>query len=369
MMVVTDTLLMKRVTYDELKNGSYEISGDDYGIISDYFIRPTKDALLTNPNYDGSKTAVNLFYLNGKIVGRRIFMQTRIKTGEGFMLAQTGGGLEIHENFQGKGLGTMLLQDSVLNREYPIHIGQLYSSGAISIFRKMDVTIFEKPLYYKLCRSRSVLSAKGFKGFSLSFLAFFGDIFLKIRNFPNLMKIRGLKKRFTIKKESSIPEWVNDITLNDGHKYTEIHDQKWLQWNLDHMFSANPKDKNCFYAVYDKNGFPKGFYMTKERFEENKKGIFKNLIRGTVVEWGSVNESELSEAELNLLALATFSPDVDKINTVISGEGVGKDIESIGFSYRGMYQMTFKADEDCDSDMTEQNKWRIRYGGCDTILV
>ena len=69
-----------------------------------------------------------------------------------------------------------------------------------------------------------------------------------------------------MKKEKKIPSWVNDITLKDGHKNMEIHDEKWLQWCLDYKFTNEPQDKQEFYSVYDKNGESKGFFMTKTRF-------------------------------------------------------------------------------------------------------
>ena len=109
--------------------------------------------------------------------------------------------------------------------------------------------------------------------------------------------------------------------------------------------------------------------MTKERFEENPDGFFKNLVRGTVVEWGSNDENMLTELDLNLMAISTFSSNVDKINTVISTEGLDTELQAMGFEYRGMYQMSLKADDITDDGMQDQNNWRIRYGGANTILV
>lgn len=109
--------------------------------------------------------------------------------------------------------------------------------------------------------------------------------------------------------------------------------------------------------------------MTKERYEENKNGLFKNLIRGTVVEWGSRDETELSEIDLNLLAFSTFSSNVDKVNTVISTKGTRKIMEQLGYEYRGMYRMSLKCDDSCPNDIINQDLWRIRYGGCNTIMV
>lgn len=362
-------VILKRITYKQLKEKSYDLLNDSLGIVSDY-LEQTRDALLANPNNeDDSKSVLNMVIYNNTIVGRHMLMPTKIKNGKKTVIAQTGGGHEIHESFQGKGLGSLVVKDTIMNSEYPIYIGQLYSSVAISILRKMNICIFGKPLYFKQLKTRSVLAAKGYKGLSLSLASFWGDIFLKIKDFPNWIRTQKLKRKYVIRKETIIPEWVNPIILQDRHKYMEIHDKNWLQWNLNHVFSKNTCDKNFFFGIYDKTGNAIGFYMTKERFEENEKGTFKNIIRGTVVEWGSRNEKELNEADINLMALSTFSSEVDKINTVISSEGIEKKLKKMGYIYRGIYKMTFKPSLDCDEDMREQKNWRIRYGGCNTILV
>lgn len=267
------------------------------------------------------------------------------------------------------GLGSLLLHDTIMNSEYPIYIGQLFSSGAISILKKMDLCIFGKPLYNKNKRMRSVLVAKGYVGIRLSIGCALGDFKLRILDLPNKIRLLILKRKFTIKRENIVPNWVEEITLHDGHRYMEVHDRDWLQWNLDHVFSKNPADKNFFYAVYDKTGKPVGFYMTKERFEENKKGILRNLVRGTVVEWGSNDETRLTEFDLNILAFSSFGRHVDKINTVISSENSKQIMTKLGFEYRGMYQMILKKTPDYDSAIQDQENWRIRYGGCNTVLV
>ena len=370
-MISSDNVTLKRIKYGELRGEKYDFVGDKYNIISGYFIDSTRIALLANPNYDNdAKSVLNVICYNEEIVGRHMLMPTKIKIGDKIVLAQTGGGHEICEKYQGNGLGTMIVRDTIMNSEYPIYLGQLYSSGAISILRKMDgLCIFEKPLYQKMLKTRSIIRAKGYKGFLLCLFSFIGDIKIKICNIPNQVKLRNLKKRYSIKMETMIPEWVNNLTMNDGHKYMEVHDQKWLQWNLSNTFSNNPDDKNYYFSIYNKNGIPVGFLMTKERYEENIKGKYKNLTRGTVVEWGVSDDSGLSEADINLIAISTFSRKVDKINTVLSGKGIERDIKKMGFTYRGEYQMVLKPSEYCEMDIYDINLWRIRYGGANTILV
>ena len=369
-MHMADCVTIQKIPYQALIKEKLDYPGDRYRIISDYLTPEVCQALLSNPNLEeASQTALNVIYDSGEAVGRHMLMPTRLKMDTQVVLIQSGGGHEVCELFQGKGLGKMVAQDSVLNARYPIYIGQLFTAGTAEIHRKMNAAVFEKPLYEKMCNMRSVMVAEGFTGASLTARTFLANWNLKLHNVPFGFRLLKLRKKFSVRQETVVPAWVDSIALHDGHKYMEIHDREWLQWNLDHKFTSNPNDHNFFFAVYDKKGAPVGFYMTKERFEENKKGTFKNLIRGTVVEWGSVDEKALSEADLNLLAVSTFSPKVDKINTVISGDGLDAVLKSYGFTYRGMFQMVFRPDETCKQDMLDQNQWRIRYGGCNTILV
>lgn len=172
---------------------------------------------------------------------------------------------------------------------------------------------------------------------------------------------------YQVKKESVIPTWIDDLTLHDGHTFMEVHDHNWFQWCLDNKFTEEPSDKQSFYTVYDKQKNPKGFFMTKERFERSQ-GKYKNIVRGTIVEWGSYNERELSEIDLNLLAIDSFGSQVDNITTILSDVSGNKDIKKIGFIRHGSYQMSIKPGKLNKDGITDQSKWRIRYGGCNTII-
>ena len=178
---------------------------------------------------------------------------------------------------------------------------------------------------------------------------------------------KKIKTLYQVKKESTIPTWIDDLTLYDGHEFMEVHDREWLQWCLDNKFTNESDDKQSFYAVYDKQGSPKGFFMTKERFER-RQGKYKNVMRGTIVEWGSYNEEELSEIDLNLLAIDSFDSQIDNITTVFSDISDDKSIKKIGFIRHGNYQMSIKPGKLNPNEISDQSKWRIRYGGCNTII-
>lgn len=360
-------VVLQRITYKDLRDQTWTSADDNYGMVSEYLTSSVRTTLLSNPNLDDeSKSAINILICDGIIAGRNMLMPTKLKINDEIIMAQTGGSYEIAEQLRGHGLGTVAFRDSIMNSEYDFYIGQLYSTAA-AIVQKLGLIIFELPSYYKLCNSRSFLEANGLHGFSLKLGTTIINAVLKLINIPNTFRLKKIKTKYQVKQERVIPTWVDELTLHDGHAFMEVHDHKWFQWCLDNKFTEKPNDKQSFYTVYDRQGNPKGFFMTKERFESSQ-GKYKNIIRGTIVEWGSYNEEELSEIDLNLLAIDSFGAQVDNITTVLSDISDNQGMKKIGFIRHGSYQMSIKPGGLNQDGISDQSKWRIRYGGCNTII-
>lgn len=361
-------IVLKRLTYEELRDQTRVSANDNYGMVSKYLTSSVRSTLLANPNLDDDcKSAMNIIVCDGIIAGRNMLMPTKLKINNDIIMAQTGGSYEIAEQLRGHGLGTLAFKDSIMNSDYDPYIGQLYSTTAADIVWKLGLIIFELPSYYKLCSSRPILETKGLRGFPLKLGTSIIDALLKLVNIPNIFRLKKLKALYQVKKENIIPIWIDDLTLQDGHAFMEVHDHRWLQWCLDNKFTEEANDKQSFYSVYDRQGNPKGFFMTKVRFERNQ-GKYKNIIRGTIVEWGSFNEEELSEVDLNLLAIDSFDSQVDNITTVLSDISGHRSMKKIGFIRHGSYQISIKPGELNQDGISDQSKWRIRYGRCNTII-
>ncbi len=359
---------IRRITYQELRERVFDFLGDEFGLFSEYLTPNVIHTLLGNPSLtDYTKIAINLIVYDGTIVGRNMLMPTKLKHGDREYIIQSGGSYEVSEKYRGMGLGTLTFKEAIFNNDNNTYIGQLYSTTAISIVRKLGLIVFELPSFYKLCRSHTILESKGLRGLPLKIGSAVADGVIKVLDIPNRYKLNRLLKKYSVKEVGVIPEWVNDITLHDGHEYMEVHDANWLQWCLDYKFTECSQDTQRFYAVYDKEGKPKGFFMTKVRFEEEQ-GQYKNIKRGTVVEWGSYNEEELDEIDLNLLATFSFDSDIDNITTVLSNPAYKQRIKKLGFMRHGNYQMSIKPGNLAQESISDQSKWRIRYGGCNTIV-
>ena len=362
-----------RITYKELKDGTYKnayIPQDDKFTATAHMTPYLLDALKSCPcNNDDSKTFMNVCVdEEGKEIGRDFRFGTRIKGGDEVFAAGTGGGFEVLEEYRKEGIGAEFMMNAVLSNDYDFFLVGGMTPMVFPMYRKLKYHIFELPQYIKILNSKYALKRYALNGAFLKVAVGLGNCVIKLLEIPNRVRIRKLNKKFTIKKETIIPEWVTEMTANDGHQFMEVHDREWLQWNLDHNTFGNAEDIQSFYSVYDKKDKPLGFFMTKERLVM-KAGPRKGYVVGTVVEWESCDKSVLNEADLNLLALQTFSKKVDLILTLACESGTENQLKKMRFVHRGMFYIGLKDKKKQLKDAGDPNLWRLRFGYTSMILL
>ena len=361
---------IKQISYKELREKPLEFKDDRYGIAA-FLTKNVRNTFLACPGIKDETDSAVILLLDGDIViGRELRFGTRLKVGDEIVWARSGCALEVVESYRKSGAGTLIMTTHSSNKkEDPVSLTAFFSTIRVKLLKKQKWTVFEIPQYIKLTNTRLLFeSFFRFKGSLLNVSSKLGNGLLSILDFSNTLKRRKLLKKYIIKKETIVPEWAGELATNDGHKYMEYHDVKWLQWNLDYNMNGLPQDKQSFYAVYDKSGNPYGFFMTKERFE-GEAGRYKNIVRGTIVEWATSKKDELTEADLNLLAISTFSSATSHINTVTVDPATGKQLIKMGFRSHGTYQISFKDNKKGQyADGCDQSLWRIRYGCCNSIV-
>lgn len=360
-----------KITYKELRDGTYKnayISQDEKfdGVASmTPFLR---EALVACPyNNDDTKTAMYLMLDEGKEVGRCYMYGVKLKASEKTYDAQVFYGLEALEKYRNEGVGTSLILYPLTNKEYDFVLIGGMTPMVIPMYKKLRYHIFEVPQYAKIMNSRYLLIPFGLKGRLLKLCTVLCNGLLKLVDVPNKIKVNRLKMKYIINKETIVPEWAGKLAINDGHKYMELHDREWLQWNLDYNNNGFKEDVQSFYSVYDKNGEPIGFFLTNERLKITE-GRIRNSIRGKLLEWGSYDYSLLSEADINLLALSTYSSSVDLVMSLAGEEGTAKRLKRMGFIQRGMFPVGVRDKKNILKDAGDQSLWRLRFGYTNTII-
>lgn len=361
-----NTLLL--ISNKQLKERSYSIPDDRYGmaaLMNDH----VRETMLSCPNSGDEKTVLVLAIRNQIVVGRALQLGSRLKLGSRIVTSSAGGGrVEVTPECRGKGVGTSIIKWRMNNDEYDFIIGALYSTMMLPLLKKQGFVIFEKPLFIRFHSFRPKLQSLGLRGTLLSIITAIANIPIKCSDFVNRIRALHLYRSFIILKEDIVPEWAGQMSTNDNHKYQEIHDQSWLQWNLDHNLNGYPQDIQSFYAIYDKyTHAPCGFFLTKERYEESS-GHYRNVVKGTLCEWASI-DSRLCEADILLLSLRTFTRSVYYVNAIATDANSIKPYKRMGFIRHGGFQVSFlDKKHQLGDDSYDVDNWRIRYGYANSII-
>lgn len=355
------------ITYKQLRENNWTKEMDDRLGIASFIDDNIRKVFLTSPrNIHDEKTALLLAVNNGTIVGRHLLYGTSIMVGENKIIeAQSFGSIEVHISQRGKGVGTLINKYSLYNTEYPFFICSLLSHSCLSIMKKeSQCTIFDFPIYTYIINPSFIFAHKGVNLSLSKFVGKIGAAILKITHIHHKIRLSKLKKIYRLQNETIVPNWVSDICINDGHKYAEVHDAAWFQWNLDNNLSGNINETQSFISIC-KDGVPVGFVFIKERLDDDKESHFRY---GTICEWGSKDDN-LTESDINLLALTMFSNDCCSIKTVTNNHSTEKKLRHYGFMRNGRMQMGFIDKLHQFSDINDESLWRIRFGCCNSILI
>lgn len=362
-------ILYKKITYRELKDTNPLIGLDDRYGIGAFVLNHISECFLSSPNTVLDSTAVILAIEDNIIVGRHILYGTKIYLNGKIVNSFSTGSTEVHVSQRGKGIGSTINRMTLDNDQYPMYLFSLVTPAYLSILSKKEnnCTIFNFPQLIKIHNMRYAFQCRGISGKLLTMCSWIGNRMLWVYNAKSRIKLKKLSKIYSVKPLTKVPEWAGKMCTESKYKYFEYHDREWLQWNLDNNLSGLPRDIQSFYAIY-KGSIPVGFFMTKERVRVDVPNC-KNMICGTICEWAT-NDAELSESDINILSIPTFSKECYHILTVTNDNNTYSSLKKYGFLAYGNMQMGFqdKGLLSNHTDANDINMWRIRFGCCNSIL-
>lgn len=353
------------ITYGDLRKGLH-FGNDKYGIAS-YEYETRRKTFLANP-CAGEDDEVFMYIVeaDGVPVGRTMLFNTRIKIEDEILPLYSGSSIRVEDSFQKYGLGGEIFAFGGTIKGRKLFLSAGISDMALPLYKVTKYNIFKFPKLLRINDSKPLIGKVGIKGFLQSMCGAVVNAILKMFYIFSKPKTNRLKKKYTLEKATIVPQWVDDIVLNDGHKYAEVHDHKWLQWNLENGFKGHKRDKQSFYVVKQNESLV-GFVMTKERYREEVQGM-KDVLIGSIVEWGSKDEKVLSEADLYRLVLDTFSKEVDIVETATNDVVTQRVLKRMGFIHHGDAHIAFRDKTKQLKDSSDASMWRLRYGYADVIL-
>lgn len=357
----------KAISYNNIRDGII-FERDDHGLAA-YLTKTRIETFFANPNLkDYDECLMSLEYVDDVICGRSMLYPTKVKIGDAIYKCQSSSTLDVPEQFRSLGLGANLFYFLSRLTPYDYVICSGISDLALPLYKAMKYHILAFPRSMYINNARSFLEYIGLKGCILALFTKFVNLFLKARTRILQKKSLKIQRKFQIIKESIVPNWVDDMVLNDGHKYMECHDRLWMQWNLDYNFKGDKEDVQSFYSIYS-DGSPCGFFMTKERFRKDAGGKLKNIVLGAIVEWGCSKDSLIDEIEIYKMAFSTFSNNVDIIEFATENQKAIKALNHWGFIKHGLAHIAFKDKTKQCKDASDIALWRVRYGYADVILT
>lgn len=136
---------------------------------------------------------------------------------------------------------------------------------------------------------------------------------------------------------------------------------------LNYSVAPEPRKKTLF--TIEKDGKIEAFFLTKVQFFETASSRgFKNVNLDTVMEWGISKDSELTEKNINLLAIQSFDKDVDGIQVATTDDNLARKLKKYLFVGIGKANFGVKIKSVKDPGLKDINNWRVRLAGCDTLM-
>lgn len=357
---------LETISYEKLKEGlSFE--NDKYSVLS-YQYKTRREAFLANPYLvDYSMDYMVVGTDNGDIIGRNTLFPIKCKVVDDIVDAFSGSSFLVIDKFRKDPIGAELFLHRLKNKPFEITIASGLSDMAIPFHKRTKRILFFFPKYWQIRSSRSILSEMGLKGFALSTLVYLIDGPIRLLGRWQLRGATRKAKEYTVKQVDKVPRWVEDVVVNDGHKFMELHDQKWLQWNLDYNFCGGKDNYQSFYVIFDSDK-PAGFFMMKHRYYE-KKWRMKNAKIASLVEWGICPGESLSELDIIKLASTTLKKDIDIFELATTDYNLARRLKRKRFFFMGDANVSIHDIKKQYQDMKQMDLWRLRLGYADTIMA
>lgn len=347
------------LSYNDIQN-EIPIYDDRYGVLSYALREDRKKAFYANPNMiDLTKPLLRLYIDDNIIVARSMNFTTQVRIKQNTFTASSGSSLFVHEDYRQYGLGAELMLDKVRDKSEVFCLSAGLSSMVIPLYKVLKYTVFSFPIFSLRIHNKYAFINRGFPSWLSIWLGKIIDFILRLKCFSLFRTSRKLFSLYRVEEVSEVPHWIDEIVLDSKYDFMELHDSKWLQWNLDNSYHSEYPNRQGFYIVYRTNE-PIAFFMITERKRDNK-----NI--GRIVEWG-VKGQKITEYDLILLALNSFNKDVDEIKVLTQNVNVQTQLLNGGFVKNDHFEIAFKDLKNNHKDIMDVNKWRIRYGYADSIM-
>ena len=276
----------------------------------------TLTAFRENPFRQAQNEPVQLVgTVDGCAAGTIMFLPGELTVdGKVFPIAWCSG-LYVVPEYRKTLLGIALVREA--RGSHSIVGGSRLSETALPIFKRLGWLGIPLTRYIMPCRGRPALEHVLGPGMPAALLSPLLGRALALHR-------RLLKRRekvscanLTCKPADSMPESLDPALANLSQPFGCHRSSRWLNWIIQHSFNADPRNRKQLYLVNDRNDRVVAYFVTRVKFHNpvSRRG-FRNLLAGSVLDWGVFDPSAVHEAQLWLMAtnvLAAEGVDVVEI--------------------------------------------------------
>lgn len=330
------------------------------------------NSLNHNPYLSEIDCSLLEYVVDGKVAGQVTTLPTEIVAYSRVFQACGGSGLCVDKQYRGRGIASELTKERMRLSRDKIAIASGLSIMSFPLFKKLGFVTFSFPRLIYLRKSRPVLEMV-FSGILLKVVALIVDIFLNLHTMiQRKLSIYG-KNKILIEEVSEATEDIVHIVADDNHPFRENHTKEWFDWVLHYPFSNDEHSRQHLFQIWV-NGKVQAFFMTKERFHKqaSHRG-FKNVILGSVIEWGVKPDSTLKEIQICKAAVFSFGSHVDAVEICLNNVKQIKSLKKMGMIHVGDSNMAVNAADDSPFQVYKDkfsiiDNWRIRPACSDNGL-
>lgn len=357
-------------TISDIKSDK-ELGFDDPKGILNVLSEDVKHTFLANPSLLSDDDVCQIIALDGnRVIGSELSFPNRYMS-DGILKPCRGAStLFIDEAYRKYAVGTDLMINAATITPKQDNIVAGISQMAYPLYKAMRYSCFQLNRFIFLRKSRVIVEYVFKKtSFISNVLIHVLDFFMAFYRCLAFLGNRWRMRKFHIEVVDDVPQEVEEIALNDGHKYKELHDKKWFEWNLKCSFRSGKENSKYLAVIKNKKDDIVGFFLNKvEFFEQASVRGFKNVLLGTVSEWGVLPGIGLSEFDVQMSAVRNMPDNIDGVEVATTNITTSRRFKFHLLFPMGYANMATYIQSCMDKSLKDIKNWRVRIAAGDTLL-
>ena len=267
-------------------------------------------------------------------------------------------GLYVIPEYRKSLLGISLIKEA--RRSYRIVGGSRVGEAAFPIFKRLGWLGIPLTRYIMPCKSRPVLDHFLGPGKPAAVISAIIDRTL----FLHRWLLKGREKiscaNLRCEPADSMPESFDPALANLNRPFGCHRSSRWLNWILQNSLVVDPRYRKQLYLVHDRKNRIVAYFVTRVKFQERvSSGGLRNLLAGSVLDWGVFDTSAVREELLWLMATNALTR--DGVDVVEICEASPNAAMPFGFRKFGQHRMVLLSDSDSPTITEDQiPHWQLR---------